>query len=193
MTQPQRAERGRPGTRDALLDAVDAIVAERGYAACSLQAVVRRAGLTTGAVYSTFGSRGALLAAANERRSADAGLPADEPNLGKAVSAMARSHLEVSRSDERLNLVLAQLDLVRLGFTDPRVAESLHDTYARMHATLADDLEQRAGGALPGPALEVSQRLVAVLQGLMLQSIAFGGHIPERVFVEAALAAVGLS
>lgn len=190
MTQPQRAERGRPGTRDALLDAVDAIVAERGYAACSLQAVARRAGLTTGAVYSTFGSRGALLAAANERRSADAGLPADEPDLGKAVSALARNYFEVGQNPERFNLVLAQLDLVRLGFTDPGVAESLHDTYARMHATLAEDLELRAGGTLPGPALEVSQRLIAVLQGLMLQSIAFGGDLPERVFVEAALGAI---
>ncbi|MDP9182585.1 MAG: TetR/AcrR family transcriptional regulator [Actinomycetota bacterium] len=190
MTQPQRAERGRPGTRDALLDAVDAIVAERGYAACSLQAVARRAGLTTGAVYSTFGSRGALLAAANERRSADAGLPADEPDLRKAVSALARNYYDVGQNPERFNLVLAQLDLVRLGFTDPGVAESLHETYTRMHAALADDLERRAGGSLPGPGLEVSQRLVAVLQGLMLQSIAFGGDIPERVFVEAALAAV---
>ena len=183
MTQAQRAERGRPGTRDALLDAVDAIVAERGYAACSLQAVARRAGLTTGAVYSTIGSRGALLAAANERRSADAGLPADEPDLRKAVSALARNYYEVGQNPERFNLVLAQLDLVRLGFTDPSVADSLHETYARMHATLADDLAQRAGGGLPGPALEVSQRLIAVLQGLMLQSIAFGGDIPERVFV----------
>jgi AcrR family transcriptional regulator len=192
MTQPLRAERGRPGTRDALLDAVDAIVAERGYAACSLQAVARRAGLTTGAVYSTFGSRGALLLAANERRSADAGLPADEPDLRKAVTTMARNYFEVGQSRERFDLVLAQLDLVRLGFTDPGVGESLHDSYTRLQASLAEDLSRRAGDGLPGPAPEVSQRLVAVLQGLMLQSIAFGGDIPEHVFVDAALEAVGL-
>ena len=190
MTQAARAERGRQGTRDALLDAVDELVAERGWSACSLQAVTRRAGLTTGAVYSAFGSRGALLAASVERRSADAGMPEDEPDLERAVTAVARSYWRAGQTQEGVNLVLAQLDLLRLGFTDASVAESLHDTYTRMHAQLADDIEHRAQGALPAPALEVSQRLMGVLQGLMLQSIAFGGQIPERVFIEAALAAI---
>ena len=191
MPQAARAERGRQGTRDALLDAVDALVAERGWSACSLQAVSRRAGLTTGAVYSTFGSRGSLLAAAVERRSADAGMPADEQDLERAVTALARSHWQACQTQEGVNLVLAQLDLLRLGFTDSGVSESLHDTYTRQTATLADDLERRADGSLPGSPLEVAQRLVGVLQGLMLQSISFGGDIPERVFVDAALATVG--
>jgi AcrR family transcriptional regulator len=186
----QALGRGRPGTRDALLDAVDELVAERGWAACSLQAVTRRAGLTTGAVYSTFGSRGALLAAAVERRSAEAGLPTDEPDLERAVTAMARSHWRACQTQEGVNLVHAQLELLRLGFSDPGVAESLQDTYSRMTTTLADDLERLASGRLAGPALEVAQRLTGVLQGLTIQSIALGSDIPEHVFVEAALAAV---
>src|SRR3982751_1595737 len=84
--------RGRTSTRERLLQAVDELHAERGWTACSLQAVARRAGLTTGAVYSTFGSRGALLAAWMVRRVEDQGLPEDEPDLRRAVEAFARGY-----------------------------------------------------------------------------------------------------
>jgi len=186
----QQPVRGRPGTRDALLDAVDAIVAERGYAACSLQAVARRAGLTTGAIYSAFGNRGALLAAAMERRIADAGLP-EGMGLREAVTAFARAHWEVGRTPEGVNLVLAQLDLLRLGFTDPAVGASMHDLWSRLLAVLAEGLAARAD-ELPGPPTEIAQRLAGVLQGLLLQQVGMSGDLPEHVFVEAALAAVGL-
>src|SRR3954454_8137869 len=82
--------RGRADTRERLLAAVGELRADRGWPACSLQAVPRRAGLTTGAVYSTFGSRGALLAAWMVRRVERFDLPADEPELAGAVTAFAR-------------------------------------------------------------------------------------------------------
>jgi AcrR family transcriptional regulator len=50
-------------TRQRLLVAALAEVSERGMAGASLDAIAARAGLTKGAVYSTFGSRGELLLA----------------------------------------------------------------------------------------------------------------------------------
>jgi AcrR family transcriptional regulator len=50
-------------TRQRLLAAALAEVSERGMAGASLDAIAARAGLTKGAVYSTFGSRGELLLA----------------------------------------------------------------------------------------------------------------------------------
>lgn len=181
---------GRPGTREALLDAVDGLVAERGWSACSLQAVARRAGLTTGAIYSTFGSRGALLAASVVRRSeAAAGLPADEPDLERAIAAYARSYHAAIQVPEGVHLVLAQLDLVRLGSTDAGVADALRDAHERLLEALTADVAARSDEVT---ARGRTQRLVAVLQGLTLQHIGFGSDLSEQVFVDAALNAAGL-
>ena len=191
---PAPQARGRASTREALLDAVDDLLVERGWAACSLQAVSRRAGLTTGAVYSTFGSRGALIAAAMTRRTADVGrLPANEPDLTRAVAAYARTFWRMGRGADGANLLTAQLDLLRLGTTDPSLKEAMADAYTRLLDGLIGDIETRATGqALPAPAAVLAQRMIAVLQGLTLQRFALGAEIAERVFVDAALAAIGL-
>jgi AcrR family transcriptional regulator len=187
------AQAGRPGTREALLEAVDALVSERGWSECSLQAVARRAGLTTGAVYSTFGSRGALLAASMVRRiEADAGLLADEPDLQRAITVFARKHHTATQVPEGVHLVLAQLDLVRLGSTDAGVAAALRLAHERLLDALTADVVARSD-IQAGPARELAQRLVGVLQGLTLQQIAFGGDLSERVFVDAATNAMGLA
>src|SRR5438045_2832942 len=53
--------RGREETRRRLLDAAAEHLARVGYESASLAAIARSAGLTTGAVYSTFGSKRELL------------------------------------------------------------------------------------------------------------------------------------
>lgn len=181
-------QRGKPGTREALLDAVDELLAERGWAACSLQAVARRAGLTTGAVYSTFGSRGALLAAALVRQIGEqAGLPKGVRDLRKAVRIFASGYHAATLRTEGVYLLLAQLDLVRLAATDQGIADALKDVHQRQVEDLRQDIASRGGDA------SRTQQLVAVLQGLALQQIAFGGQVSERTFVEAALHALDLA
>ncbi len=48
--------------RSALLDAAGALLADRGYAACSISAVAARAGISTGSVYTHFPSKSVLVA-----------------------------------------------------------------------------------------------------------------------------------
>ncbi len=194
--EPQAARglvvRGRPETREALLNAVEELVAERGWTGCSLQAVARRSGLTTGAVYSTFGSRGALLAAALVRRSAEqARLPLDGRSAAEAVAAFARSYHAAVQTTEGTNLVLAQLDLVSLARTDPVVAEALSHAHASLLAGLVEDLGQLMALS-PVQARLVGQRLLALLQGFTLQQVAFGSDVREQDVVDAALLTVGL-
>ena len=61
---PRRRGDKRERTRAALIEAVWAIADEQGFAAVSLEAVARRAGMTRGAIYSNFASRAELLLAA---------------------------------------------------------------------------------------------------------------------------------
>src|SRR3954471_22186738 len=124
--------RGRADTRERLLVAVGELRAERGWTACTLQAVARRAGLTTGAVYSTYGSRGALLAASMVRRGENEGLPPDERDLVPAVTAFARSFYAWSQTADGIALVTTQRDLVRLAATDPTLAEALSEGFDQL-------------------------------------------------------------
>ena len=189
------APRGRPGTREALLNAVDELTAERGWHGCSLQAVARRAGLTTGAVYSTFGSRGALLAAAMLRRITDlAVLREDEPDLARAVAAYARDYYAMGRAEGAAALMIAQADLLRLSTTDPAVHDALRDSYAGLFARLTADIAARAGRRrLVAPPAELTHRLVGVLQGLTLQQTVLDVDLGEDAFVSAALNVTGLA
>ena len=182
--------RGRPDTRERLLAAVGELRAERGWTACSLQAVARRAGLTTGAVYSTFGSRGALLAAWMVRRVENQGLPADEPDLMRAVEAFARGYYASTQDAEGLELVTMQLDLVRLAATDPPLAEALREGFEQLLAGLVDGLEARGAGVAGLTMEQLARRLVGVLQGLLIQTIGFSAPVTEQDFVDAALAVV---
>ncbi|MFN2538581.1 MAG: TetR family transcriptional regulator [Mycobacteriales bacterium] len=188
MTAPAMP-RGRTETRAALLDALDELLAERGWAACSLQAIVRRAGLTTGAVYSTFGSRGALIAAAMLRRAEPL---LDLPKAGTlkaAVTAYARTYRRTGAEPEGRNLIVGQLDLVRLAVQDRALAGDLRAAQAELIARLARGLAGHGCQDADAAAL----RMLAVLQGLTLQQVMSDFALPERVFVDAALNAVGLS
>lgn len=182
--------RGRADTRERLLDAVSELRAERGWSACTLQAVVRCAGLTTGAVYSTFGSRGALLAAWMVRRVEPFGLPVDEPDLARAVAAFARGYWEQTQNPEGIELVTMQLDLVRLAATDVPLAEALREGYDQLLSGLVAGLDARSV-SVPGlTTAQVARRMVGVLQGLLIQRIGFSAEVTEQDFVGAAVSAV---
>lgn len=180
--------RGRAGTRERLLQAVGELHAERGWTACSLQAVARRAGLTTGAVYSTFGSRGALLAAWMVARVERFGLDPDEPDLARAVAGFARGYHAQTESVEGLELVTTQLDLVRLAATDPPLAEALREGFDQLLDALITGLEMRGAAVRGLSSAQLARRLVGVLQGLLIQKIGFSAPVTEQDFVDAALA-----
>jgi AcrR family transcriptional regulator len=58
-------------TRERLVDAAAQVFAERGYDGAGVQEIARRAGLTTGAIYSRFSGKAELLLAAIEDRTTD--------------------------------------------------------------------------------------------------------------------------
>src|SRR5215213_4938178 len=62
---PRRAPKGdkRDRTRATLLEAARALIRGKGYAATTLEAVARRAGMTTGAIYGNFKNRDELFIA----------------------------------------------------------------------------------------------------------------------------------
>ncbi|TBR17552.1 MAG: TetR/AcrR family transcriptional regulator, partial [Chitinophagaceae bacterium] len=180
--------RGGADTRERLLQAVTELQAESGWAACTLKAVATRAGLTTGAVYSTFGSRGALLATWIVRRVEPYGFPADEPSLDAAVASFARGYYAQTQTAEGIELVTMQLDLVRQAATDAALADALSEGYALLLGDLVAGLDARGAAVDSLSTEQLARRLVAVLQGLLIQKLAFAPAVEEQDFVDAARA-----
>lgn len=121
-----------------LLDAAAEVFAERGYDGAGVAEIARRAGVTTGAIYSRYSGKAALLVAALERCATDEldSLFSDHRFAGRAreVLAIAGSHLVAPPAaddpEDRALLTEAFVAARR----DPAVADLLRgDVLDRQH------------------------------------------------------------
>ena len=86
-----------PARREQLLDVTNELVAERGFAAVSIQAVARRAGISRPIVYEHFGDLSGLLEALVERE------------MGRALTQIAETELGDLSGGDPTELMLESL------------------------------------------------------------------------------------
>ena len=107
--QPPREARGRPSSRETMLDAAVAVALEQGASKLTLDAVAKRAGASKGGVMYNFPTKEALLEALLERltshnraasESIAAALP-DEP--GRALKAYVMNSVREPDEDDRVS------------------------------------------------------------------------------------------
>ena len=103
---PSQAERTE-ATRAALLEAARALFAERGYAATAAEEVVRRAGVTRGAMYHHFRDKKALFRAVHEQIEEEMVVA-----IGQRITGMT----------DPLEMLIAGLDTFLDRCLDPEVA-----------------------------------------------------------------------
>lgn len=140
------------GTREALVDAADALFADQGYASTSLDSVVAGAEVTKGALYHHFTGKQALFEAVFERveEGASAEITAamtDEDPWTRAQQGL-RAFLEVVR-DPRYRRVVIQDGPAVLGYERFRESEE--------RSSFADVLEI-VGSLLEASAWEVDEQ-----------------------------------
>ncbi|MFE3721374.1 TetR/AcrR family transcriptional regulator [Streptomyces cyaneofuscatus] len=194
MTRAETKERN----RRALLDAAFHVVSRDGHRA-RLDEIAERAGLTTGAVYSLFGSKSGLLGALvtdylqPHYEEIEQAIPADADLVG-AVDAFARYYRRTcdaadAPADQSLQFTLLDMALhdAEVG---PRLAASARAEEGRLIAMFAG---RRHEGALvtEGQAHRLTTALRAVLIGLsqgVLLGLAPGAD--EQFFADTARALV---
>jgi AcrR family transcriptional regulator len=178
MPKPRRTqEQRRAETRARLLAATQAALVERGYAGATTTEICRRAGVSQGALFKHFASKGELLAATAEALFANL-IDAYRDSLPRLAGVEDRAAAAVELlwgvfEDARL---LAAIELYAAARTDRDLAARLAPVAERhgknLHA-LAGELFPDAAARRPDfPALVTV--VVQAIQGATLGSLAAG-------------------
>jgi len=175
----------RDRTRAALLEAARAMVREKGYARTTLEAVARRAGMTTGAIYGNFKNRDELFIALGQTYWAPV-TPRIKPGatFADVMHAMAEATLEAI--PERTTAAVGRLTGLAYTLTSP-------DLRARVREITAGSLELGAEWLrtlgdqreLPMPPEHLVCVIHALIEGLVLQRILTPELFPDEVFFAA--------
>jgi AcrR family transcriptional regulator len=161
------------------------LVREKGYARTTLEAVARRAGMTTGAIYGNFKNRDELFIALGETYWTPVA-PQIKPGatFADGMRALAEATLEVI--PERTTAVVGRLTGLAYALTNSelraRVREVTAGSYefgAEWLRTLVDQRE------LPMPAEHLVRVIHALIEGLVLQRILTPELFPDEVFFAA--------
>lgn len=197
----KRAE-ARQRNTTALLDAALTEMAAHGYAAARLEDIAARAGLTTGAVYSLFGSKRRLLAAAVEHlalrlRTGLEDLAARQDlSLREVLRGLATVMHRVAAGEPAAQWYAFEVEAASLALRDPELAETL----ARHTAQITDLVRALLTGRIIDPAATAVARTTpeqaahlapavrALTAGLAQQAVHAPGTLTVRYAADAAAA-----
>ncbi|MCO5970519.1 TetR/AcrR family transcriptional regulator [Actinoallomurus soli] len=166
-------------SRDRIRAAALAVVAEQGYAGCSIAAVARRAGVATGSVYRHFPSKSDLVAEVfrvASQREVDAFTRAASPDRAAAESVAAVIETFAGRALRAPRMAYALLAEP----VDPSVdAERL--VFRRAYAAVLAEIISRgiAAGELPDQDVDVgAAALVGAIGEALVGPLAVGAGRP---------------
>jgi AcrR family transcriptional regulator len=183
---PHRRPKGdkRNRTRAKLLTAARDEIREKGYAHTTLEAVARRAGMTTGAIYGNFKNRDELFIALGETYWAPV-KPRIKPGatFADAMHAMAEATLAVI--PERTTTAVGRLTGVAYALTSPDLRARVHEVTAGSYELGAEWLRGFGEHELPMPPEHLVRVIHALIEGLVLQRILTPELCPDEVFFAA--------
>ncbi|MCK2236490.1 MULTISPECIES: TetR/AcrR family transcriptional regulator [unclassified Crossiella] len=139
---------GKARNRTALLEAAREVIVEEGHRGASLGVIAGRAGLTTGAIYSIFGSKRDLLIAVIEdihrRVIADLQQLSDPRlSLEQVIAVYVAGRLRAADAKDAAPLLAFETELSGLAQSDPVVSTRLRDISVRSDRQFAESLTGR--------------------------------------------------
>ena len=182
MKPPASAQAGgkRERTRAALVNAALEIIAERGFAAASLDEIAARAGMTKGAIYSNFSGKAELLLAAMGARGLTLASPRPAAEtVTEELSAMARDLVGTLARARGQEAFLAEFQIHALG--DPELRKGLAAAYAEAFSGTADYLSRHMDRNPAMSPRDLAVALQAVALGFMIQSFLTPDDVTDDV------------
>ncbi|MFD0859057.1 TetR family transcriptional regulator C-terminal domain-containing protein [Roseovarius aquimarinus] len=199
---------GPDGRREAMIDAMLAIIAEEGIAAATTRTVAARAGVTPGLIRHYFESKDALLGAAYERHmteltAATRGTGRGAPGQGERAPGDARQGGRAAArlaafiaAGLRAPVVSAEAVSLWAGFlTHVQRSAAMMDVHARTYAEFRDHLEGLVAAALAEagrPAAPETLRRHAIACNAVLDGLWLEGGMLPGAFAPGELASIGL-
>ncbi|MCB0972400.1 MAG: TetR family transcriptional regulator [Acidimicrobiales bacterium] len=140
-------------TRERLVAAAVELVAERGYGGATAAAIARRAGLTTGAIYSNYRTKDELVATAmaarHERLFQDAlDVGADRDSMAEVLVTVIATQ---AAAEHR-----ALLESMAAAARDPELADALRERLDRRGAAVAQLLDAAKAAGRLDPDLDTA-------------------------------------
>ena len=189
---PRRRPKGdkRQRTRTALLAAARELVRETGFEQVTMEAVARRAGMTSGAIYGNFKNRDDLLIALSDQYWAPI-VPDVAPGSSFADILAALAEATIATLPERQMAAVGYLSGRAYALGQAELRKKVHEATALDYAAGAEWLRQvtKAGDLPMEPDLLV-RVIHALSEGLVLQRLLTPDLVPDDVF-RAAFAALG--
>ena len=163
-------------TRERLLEVAGDLFIERGFAAVSIRDIAAATGLTNGAVYGHFRSKGQLLVEVIRRKLAER----DEVTDFSLAAADAESGVELMYDERYRQIRMLEVDAAAAARHDTDVAAGLSELYAQRHERI-----RQAAAALGDP--EAAAWLIEALTAGIGMKESAGQTFPEPDRLRAAL------
>lgn len=183
-----RSAQLRGTARERLLDAALAELREHGYAATSLQAIAKRAGLTKGAIYWSFaGKQDLFLALVEERLAAPARALmqiTETAPQGLATAPLASQGVaQILR--EQPDIVLLGFEHWSLAVREKKLRAGYVERQRALRRTLAHALQSRhrtLGVPLDYPAEPLATAIIALAMGLAMEALADPDAVTDQLY-----------
>ncbi len=190
---PRRRPKGdkRQRTRAALLAAARELVRETGFEQITMEAVARRAGMTSGAIYGNFTNRDDLLIALSDQYWAPI---VPDFVLGSSFADMmaALADATIAALPERERAAVGYLSGRAYALGQAELRRKVHAATARDYAAGAAWLREVASDAeLPMEPELMVRVLHAMTEGLVLQRLLTPELVPDEVIFAAFAALAG--
>jgi AcrR family transcriptional regulator len=185
MTEsPRPRGNKRERTREKLVAATLEVLAERGFAGASLEAIARRAGVTRGSIYSNFADREQLLMAAISTRGMSLDRDFSEPmplkdQLRRFAEALW-GQLPIAAGGGNL---IIEYQIYAMGQPDlrPKLAAAYEGMFEKMAAPLAVQYADE----LAIPAHTLALAIQALAMGLVWQFMLTPGEVRREAVLAA--------
>lgn len=182
-TRPTRAE-----TRQRVLDAAAAVFEANGFDKASLDDIAARAGLTKGAIYSSFRTKEELFVAVmnrqiDERICSVTDAIAKVTARADAVHAIAAAVTAATYRDPGWHV--AFLEFWTKAMRTPALRQSLADQRRRAREIIAEKVQQHAdalGIDLPLPPATFAITILALSNGLAVEQLLDTAHADPSLF-----------
>lgn len=184
LTQAQKKAR----TREQVLDAAATVFPLRGFHRTTVDDIVARAGLTSGAVYSNFGSKAELFLALYERQ-----MDRWVEDVSRVVGAesSARSRAQAAGAywtrflHEERDWFLLHMEFWAYVMREPELGPRYAAQFRRLRVLVGDVLQDTAseyGLELPLSPTDLAAAVQALNRGLLIETLADPDSVRDDLF-----------